>query len=214
VDFDTDRPLKEAKVALFRWKEATPPAPGRGQFDLLEEAQTDGAGSVVRDPRTPSDVLEAATLATEGWRATAKVWRAQPNEPVSLLMTAARLKSTKYPAQVPGSARPVYVAAYNLDPGDTLEWVARTFRYKDVQELADMNRLPVAGLGARVGLPGWYFVHARADDTLDSIAAAFQVNRGWPRTVGRHHRPNPAVVLLHEVVAVPGPDFLAGRTPG
>jgi LysM repeat protein len=207
VDFDTGQPLKETKVALFRWKNA-----GRGEFVLLEEAPTDGTGSVVRDPRAP-DVLEAATLAMDGWRATAKVWRAQPNEPVSLLMTAAKLKSAKYPAQVPGSSRPIYGAVYTLDAGDTLEWVARTFRYKDVQELADMNRVPVEQLGSRMPLPGWYFVHAQAGETLDSVAAAFKLKPGWPRTVGRHHRPHPSVAIAHEIVAIPAPDFAAGRAP-
>jgi hypothetical protein len=213
VDFENLRPLVEAKLALFRWQgDAPSPHDYNGAFVLLEEAVTDGTASVVRVPR-PADVLEAATLAMEGWRATAKVWRAQDNEPVSLLMSAARLKSTKYPQEVPGASRKIYVAAYNLDPGDTLEWLAGAFRYLDVAELAQMNNVAALDPGAPIPLPGWYFVHAQPGDTLDSLAKDFKLESGWPRTTGRHHRPNPSVLLEHEIVAIPAPRFVVGRTP-
>lgn len=213
VDFENGRPLVEAKVALLRWK-GEPPSPKghRGEFVPLEEAQTDGTGSVVRDPR-PAEVLEAATLAMEGWRATAKVWRAQANQPVNLLMTAARLERTKYPVRVPGAAREISVAAYSLDPGDTLEWLAESFRYKDVSELAGLNKVATLDTGMPIPLPGWYFLQAQPGDTLEGLAKAFNVGPRWPRTTGRHHRPNPSVVIEHEIVAIPAHDFVAGRAP-
>ncbi len=213
VNFESRQPLVEAKLVLFRWKGETPSVGGsRGEFTPLEVAWTDGTGSVVRDPR-PADVLEAVTLAMEGWRATAKVWRAQANEPVSLLMTAIRLKSAKYPKRVPGATRRIYAAVYNLDVGDTLEWLAKAFRYKDIAELADMNRIAAHRFGGRIPLPGWYFVHAQPGDTLNRIAEAFKLKRGWPRTTGRHYRPKASVLLEHEIVAIPAPEFVVGRTP-
>jgi hypothetical protein len=213
LDFENHRPIVEARVALSRWDgDAPSPLADNGAFVPVEEAWTDGAGSIVRDER-PADLLEAATLAMDGWRATAKVWRAQPDEPVNLLLTAARLKPTRYPARVRARTRTVYEAAYNLDPGDTLEWLAEAFRYRDVGELSGSNQVAALDPGAPIPLPGWYFVHAQPGDTLDDLAAAFSLDRGWPRTTGRHHRPDPLVPLDHEIVAIPGPDFTVGRTP-
>jgi hypothetical protein len=213
VDFANRQPLSKAKLALFRWKGKTPSiGGGKGTFELAEEAWTDATGSVVREPR-PADVLEAATLAMPGWRATAKVWRAQANEPVNLLITAVRLKSAKYPAAVPGAERKIYAATYQLDSGESLESLAAAFRYRDVAEIIALNKTDVLDPGAPIRLPGWYFLHAQAGDTLDSIAAAFKLQRGWPRTTGRHYRPDPSLVIEHEIVAVPGPDFAAERKP-
>ncbi|MFO0576158.1 MAG: hypothetical protein U1A78_19315 [Polyangia bacterium] len=213
VDAVSRRPLREAKVALFRWKGPLPPASGGG-FTRLEEPYTDGSGSVVRDPRPADESLEAVTLAKPGWRATARVFRAMPNEPVSVLLSATQLKATKYPVPVPGASRTIYAAAYNLDPGDTLEQLAAAFRYKDVAELSAMNGVAVGALGGLIPLPGWYFVHAQAGDTLEHLAKEFNLSGRWPRTTGRHHRPEPSTLIEHEIVAIPAPDFAAGRTPG
>jgi hypothetical protein len=212
VDFASQQPLSKSKLALFRWKGKTPGVGGaQGTFALAEEVWTDATGSVVREPR-PADVLEAATLAIPGWLTTAKVWCAQANEPVSLLMTALRLKATKYPVSVPGTERKIFAAVYQLR-GETLESLASTFRYRDVAELTALNKVDVLDPGAPIQLPGWYFLHAQAGDTLDSIAAAFKLQRGWPRTTGRHYRPDPALIIEHEIVAVPGPKFVAEREP-
>jgi len=114
---------------------------------------------------------------------------------------------------VPGATRKIYAAVYNLDAGDTLEWLAEVFGYKTVAELAAMNHTATLNPGAPIPLPGWYFVHAQAGDTLDGLAKAFELESGWPRTTGRHHRPNPSVLLQHEIVAIPAPGFIVGRTP-
>lgn len=213
VDFENGQPLVEARVALFEWKGGTrSPRGDRGSFVLVEEAWTDGTGSVVRNPR-PADILEGATLAMDGWRATARVWRAQANEPLNLLLRAAHLQATKYPREVPGARRKIYVAAYNLDPGDSLEWLAEAFRYKDVAELAAMSHASALDPGAPIPLPGWYFVHAQRGDTLEGLAKSFEIAQGWPRTTGRHHRPNPLVLLEHEIVAIPAPEFIREHTP-
>ena len=147
VDAETTKPLVEARLALSRW-DADAPSAGRsrGAFMPVEDAWTDATGSVVRDPR-PADVLEAATLAMDGWRATARVWRAQSHEPVNLLMTATRLKPARYPGRAVRDRRRVYAAVYSLDAGDTLEWLAEAFRYADVAELAKMNRIDAHRLG-------------------------------------------------------------------
>lgn len=213
VDFDTGRPMIEAKLAFFRWEEgATAPHGGRGAFVPVEEAWTDGAGWVVLDPR-PATSLEAVTLAMDGWRATPKVWRSQDGQTVSLLLPAARLKETRYPGRIRGATRGIYAGAYNLDPGDTLEWMAAAFCYKDVAELADMNGVAVLEPGRPVPLPGWCFLHAQSGVTLADIARTFRLDKGWPRTTGRHHRPDPQVPLEHEIVAIPTPDFAASRAP-
>lgn len=204
VDCESQRPLVEAKLALCRWR--------RDAFEPVEEAWTDATGSIVRDHR-PAEVLEAAVLAMEGWRATPKVWRGQPGQDVNLLVSAARLRAAKYPTQVPGAARKLFAAVYNLDPGDTLEWLAAAFRYRDVAELAALGGAAALNAGALIALPGWRFIHAQRGDSLISLAAEFQLDPGWPRTVGRRHHPAPLVPLEHEIVAVPTPDFIAGRSP-
>ena len=110
-------------------------------------------------------------------------------------------------------SRKVFAAAYRLEPGDTLEALAELFRYRGAEELAQLNRVEMLDPFASVALPGWFFIHARLGDTLDSLAEAFDVERGWPRAPGRRHRPDPRVPLEHEIVAVPGPEFAAGREP-
>ena len=212
VDFQKHQPLVEAKLAFFRWKAASRTDPSDGKFVLQEEQHTDGSGSVVLEPRAP-EILEAVTLAMDGWRATARVWRALEGQPVNLLMVASRLRRAEFPVQVPGSGRKLYAAAYTLDPGDTLEQVADTFRYKNVEELTTMIGGTGIDPGAPIPLPGWYFLHVQPRDTLDKIAKDFELDPRWPRTVGRHHSPNQSVVIEHEIVAIPNPKFAETREP-
>jgi hypothetical protein len=212
VDFEKREPLVEAKLAFFHWVAASPTDPSVGEFVLQEEHPTDSSGSVVIEPRTPG-ILEAVTLAMEGWRATARVWRALEGQPVNLLMVASRLKRAQYPVRVRRLERKIYAAAYTLDPGDTLELLAETFRYKSVEELAEMIGGTGIDPGAPIPLPGWYFLHAQPGDTLEKIASDFELDPRWPRTVGRHHRPNNSVVIEHEIVAIPDPTFAASREP-
>jgi hypothetical protein len=213
VDFEKQSPIVEAKLAFFMWRGGEPSIGViNGKFKKVKEVWTDTTGSVILDHR-PAGELEAVTLAMEGYRATAKVWRAQANEPVNLLITALKLKMTKYPIQIHGKHRKTYSAIYNLDPGDNLEWLAESFRYKGVTELSEMNHIPIQSLGGQIPLPGWYFLNARAGDTLDSIADELRLKRGWPRTTGRHHRPNPDILIEHEIVAIPSPEFASEREP-
>ena len=54
---------------------------------------------------------------------------------------------------------------------------------------------------------------AQPGDRFDGLANTFKLGRGWLRTTGRHHRPNPSVLLEHEIVAIPAPEFVVGRKP-
>jgi hypothetical protein len=203
IDGDGQRPLPKLAVALSRWD-------GK-QFVVDETPRTDRTGSIVRHERKPGE-LEAAALAAEGWWSVPRVWRALPGQPMNVLLEAVRLKSAKYPGRVV-SSRKVYAATYPLQTGETLATVAETFRYRDAADLLQdigSDHLPHAN---RLALPGWYFTHAASGDTLDTISKDFGVARGWARTPGRRHRPDPRVPLEHEIVAVPSPDFVAGRRP-
>jgi hypothetical protein len=204
VDADRQHSVPEARLVLSRWD-------GKA-FTPLETASTDADGSVVRDERKPGE-LEAVALAMEGWWAAPRVWRALPGQQLNLLLEAARLKPVKYPGRDPASGRTVFAARYPLQPGDTLETVAELFRFHHVEELLHLGGLDRPHNVAELDLPDWYFTHARNGDTLDAIAKDFGVPRGWPRTPGRCHRPDPRVPLEYEVVAVPGPDFVSGRKP-
>lgn len=202
IDADRQRSFPEARLQLSRW--------ARRSFAPVESAITDGNGSVERAGRTPGR-LEAVTLAMTGWWAAPRVWRALPGQQLHLLLEAHRLEPSAYPADVAGARREVFAARYPLQPGDSLPTVADLFRYRDTDELRDLCGLDRDVTATEVGLVGWYFTHARDGDTLDSIADDFGVPRGWPRAPGRCHRPDPLLPLEHEIVAVPGPDFVAGR---
>lgn len=204
IDADRQQPFPKARLVLSQWV--------RKRFTPLETPSTDRHGSVVREERKPGE-LEAVALAMEGWWAAPRVWRALPGQQLSLLLEAARLERAKYPGQVSGSRRKVFAARYPLQPGDTLATVAERFRYRDADEMLHLGGRDRPQDVTELVLPGWYFTHAREGDTLDAIARDFGVPRGWPRTPGRRHRPDPRVPLEYEIVALPGPDFVSGRKP-
>lgn len=206
VDFVTGRPMAEAKLLLHRWNQRA------GRFEPVEEAWTNADGSVHLAPR-PSGSLEALTLATPGYRATARMWRAEPNQPVSIRMTASQLKQARYPDGGRRRLPVVYAASYALDPGDTFEWLAEWFRYRSVKELVQMIGSRGLDAGLPIPLPGWFFVHAEKGDSLEQIAELFDIPAKWPRTTGRHHRPGRSAVLAGEVVAVPSHEFVKRRLP-
>jgi hypothetical protein len=203
VDADRQQPLPEARLVLSRWD--------RKRFAPIEVTSTDGGGSLVRDGRTPGE-LEAVTVAMDGWWVAPRVWRALPGQQLNLLLNAVRLEQTRYPTDI-AARRDVFAARYPFQHGDTLAAVADLFRYRDADELRELCGLDRAQVVTEVVLAGWYFTHSRDGDTLDSIAKDFGVPRGWPRAPGRFHRPDPRVPLEHEIVAVPGPDFVSSRKP-
>lgn len=203
IDADRQAPIRKARLVLSRWD-------GKG-FVEAEAADTGADGSIVRTERPPG-ALEAVALATDGWWAAPRAWRALPGQRVSLLVEASRLKAAEYPGR--GSERKLFAARYPWQPGDTWVTVAELFRYRDAEELLHAAGRDRPQGAVEVTLPDWRFTHAREGDTLDAIAKEFGVPRGWAHTPGRCHRPDPRRPLAHEIVAVPTPDFVAGRRRG
>lgn len=108
---------------------------------------------------------------------------------------------------------PCYLATYHTEPWDTLDWVGKTFRYRDAKGLAQANGLKdVADLdgGAGIRLPDWHFYYAQENDTLEEFDAIFGLPRGSSITVGQAFHPDPRLPYPGETVAVPTP-FFANR---
>jgi len=101
---------------------------------------------------------------------------------------------------------PCYVAAYQLEPWDTLDWVAETFGYRDAKGLAEVNGLKhVADLdgGTAIKLPDWRFFYAQEHDTLEKFDTMLGLPKGSSITVGRVFHPDPGVPFAGETVATP-----------
>jgi hypothetical protein len=105
---------------------------------------------------------------------------------------------------------PCHVAAYELEPWDTLDWVGKTFGYRDAKGLAEVNGLKdVADLdgGVEIKLPDWRFYSAQENDTLDRFDRMFGLPKASSITVGRVFHPDPRLPYPGETVAVPAPFF-------
>ncbi len=108
---------------------------------------------------------------------------------------------------------PCYKASYCLQEGETLEEVAAAFAYQGLEELLWMlgteSRAQLET--GRFQLPGWRFIYARQEDTLDSLEERFNLPNQAARFVGRLHHPDPRRPYLNEIVAIPTPEFASER---
>jgi hypothetical protein len=105
---------------------------------------------------------------------------------------------------------PCYMARYQLEPWDTLDWVGKTFGYGDAKGLAEVNGLKdVTDLDGsiEINLPDWRFFYAQEGDTLASFDTLFGLPPGSSITVGRVFHPDPGLPYAGETVAVPTPLF-------
>lgn len=121
-----------------------------------------------------------------------------------------RLKSSSMPKPGMRINLPCYVAAYQLEPWDTLDWVGETFGYRDAKGLAEVNGLKdVTDLdgGTEIKLPDWRFYYAQENDTLEKIDTMLGLPKGSSITVGRVFHPDPRLPYAGETVAVPTPLF-------
>jgi hypothetical protein len=101
---------------------------------------------------------------------------------------------------------PCYLAAYQLEPWDTLDWVGQTFGYGDAKGLAAVNGYrDVSELdgGTEIKLPDWHFFYAHENDTLENFDAMFGLPKGSSITVGRVFHPDARLPYAGETVAVP-----------
>jgi len=105
---------------------------------------------------------------------------------------------------------PCWAASVWLEPGETLESMAKTFAYGGVKELVKANGAKSISDLEREGhvrLPDWNFFYARKDEALPKIDRLFGVPLGSSRTVGRVHHPDARVPFESETIAVPTKAF-------
>jgi len=106
---------------------------------------------------------------------------------------------------------PCYAVSYRMEPGDTIEWLAKAFAYSSIEELAKFNGLldpsELEG-GADILLPGWHFFYARSGESLEQIDKMFGLPLGSSRTVGRVHHPDLRLPYESETIAVPTEEFV------
>jgi hypothetical protein len=134
--------------------------------------------------------------------------------PATLILEVNQIKSA---ADLKTGARlilPCHVAAYRMESWDTLDSVARMFGYKNARQLAKVMGLKaVAEInpGNDIILPGWFFVNARATDTLDSLDKRFNMKAGSCKPIGKVYRPNKRTPYPGESIAVPCGGGRAGK---
>jgi hypothetical protein len=105
---------------------------------------------------------------------------------------------------------PCYAASYQMERGDTFEWLIKAFAYLNIEELSRLNQLKnLAEWDGQksIQLPGWHFFYARKSDTLKQIDTMFNLQAGSSRTLGRVHHPDPRLPFESEIVAVPTEEF-------
>jgi hypothetical protein len=106
---------------------------------------------------------------------------------------------------------PCFAAIYQMEQGDTFQWLTSAFSYKSTEELALVNGLSSASLldeSREIALPGWHFLYARPGDSVDRLEKLFGCPSGWLRFVGRCFHPDPQLPFTPEVVALPMIDFV------
>jgi len=117
-----------------------------------------------------------------------------------------RLKSSSGPKPGMQISLPYYVATYQLEPWDTLDWVGKTFGYRDAKGLAEANGLKdITDLDGviEIKLPDWRFYYAQENDTLEKFDTMLGLPKGSSITVGRVFHPDPRSPYAGETVAAP-----------
>jgi hypothetical protein len=105
---------------------------------------------------------------------------------------------------------PCWAASVWLEPGETLESIAKRFAYGSVMELVKANggkSIIDLERDGHVLLPGWNFFYARTEKALPKIDKLFGVPVGSSRTVGRVFHPDAGVPFDSETIAVPTKSF-------
>ena len=97
-------------------------------------------------------------------------------------------------------------------PGTTLERVARYFCYGSIGDLGRRSNHLAEPFDIYrdqgLLLPGWYFFLAKTDDLFEQIDEQFGLPRGWARPAQRTLHDDPTRAYEHELVAVPGLEFV------
>ncbi len=106
---------------------------------------------------------------------------------------------------------PCYAASYQMERGDSFEWLIRAFAYENSEELSRVNNLiTLAEWDGKenIRLPGWHFFYARKGDSLKLIDSLFNLPPGSSRTLGRVHHPHAPIPFESEIIAVPTEEFV------
>ncbi len=105
---------------------------------------------------------------------------------------------------------PCYEATYQLEPWDTLDWVGKSFGYRDAKGLAEVNGLKkVTDFNevTEIRLPDWRFYYAHENDTLEKFDRMLGLPKGSSITVGKVFHPDSRRPFAGETVAAPTPLF-------
>lgn len=106
---------------------------------------------------------------------------------------------------------PALEAVYRVTARDTLRKLAVRFCYRNVEELARLNKLTKPYKLYRnqaLRLPGWCFFIARSGDRFSQLDKQFKLRRGWVRPARLLHHDIPNRVFKNEVLAIPTPEFI------
>ncbi len=193
-------PLPEVVVQIYHWDPTVETPYGHGGFRLDDQKYTDGNGCVQISNR-PSGELEAYVVKRQDSRAVVRCLRPLAGQNVRLHMRVWPMKKERKRGTLT-----YYNAIYYLEPWDTLDWVAKTFGYRDAKRLAHVNGYAdVSELEKHPGikLPDWHFFYAGEKFTLENFDAMFRLPKGSSVTVGKTFHPDKRLPYPGEVVAVP-----------
>lgn len=208
IDGKSMEAMPEVMVDILHWDSRLKTPYGMGGFRLDDRKYTDGNGCI-QIPNRPSGELEAYVVRRQGARAVVRCLRPLPGQNVRLHMRVWPMKREK------SRRKPhPYIAVYYLEPWDTMDWVAKTFGYRNVKQLAKANKLKDPSELERrsmVLLPHWTFYYAEEKDTLESFDKKFGLPKGSSITVGKVYHPDPRLPYVGEVVAVPDLAFIKKR---
>lgn len=197
IDGITGRPIPKARLRWLRWPESGSEAPAE-----VDAPYTDEHGVYAAAGQPPGH-KEALSLDAPGWRALPRCLRPLPGQPVHMVMRAWPLRRATV-RLADGTRLTCFHATYRMEPGDTFDWVAKTFGFRGAADLAEANGVrDLAVVSGDIALPGWYYLHAGAGDRLAGFDKRFGLRRGSARTVGRVHHPDPGAALPGEVIALP-----------
>jgi hypothetical protein len=203
IDGIAQKPLPKVRVDILHWDPKASSPYGTGNFQLDVSKYTDENGCIVM-PDRPAGELEAYVVRKPGSRAVVRCLRPLAGQKVRLHMRVWLMKRDRKQTEMP-----TYVAMYQPEPWDTLDWIGKTYGYKNAAGLAKVNGVDVDDLMKlpAIRLPDWHFMVSEEGYTLEKFDAMFNLPKGSSRPVGKVYHPHPRLPYPGEAVAIPDNRF-------